>query len=303
LEEAAMAWLWSDDEEYLRFVQPIQLDRPLPVRLTNGQTWFSIQTDLREAAVELKGAVGNLKALGFGKARVPNETGILQNAREFSWQLVRSGELLLLYHKRLAISDWADDFLAEHDIDTHWVRYAETRRIFLALNDLTIAAETLLKGYRRLEDEDNQFLRDIELSAELCADFSLCRNLFSVGFEEMGLFAAGRGLEGVMRALARRRKLTLKVKGKDEPLQDATFHDLCEAFGRIRLAGGALLIDKQMRSLLDFTRNIRNAAAHPCKEKDSTARELTGITATTAKQLWKKCKGSRFVKLEIIKDW
>ena len=71
-----------------------------------------------------------------------------------------------------------------------------------------------------------------------------------------------------------RRKLTYQVKGKAELLQDADFHDLSEAFSRIKLANGTTLIDKESRSLLEFARTVRNSTAHPGgKQQRRTARQ------------------------------
>lgn len=146
-------------------------------------------------------------------------------------------------------------------------------------------------------------MRDLELPEDLRADFILSRDLFSVGFDEMGLFAAGRGIEGVLRVIARRRKLTLKVKEKSEPLADTPLYDLCEGLGRVKFVSGAPLIDKETKSLLQFVRTVRNATAHPGDREAQAARELTGVIARTAERLWRNCKGARFAKIELIKNW
>jgi hypothetical protein len=170
------------------------------------------------------------------------------------------GELLLLNHKRLELSDWPYDFLHAHELTKHWNNYANSRRIIREVSDLMIAANKLLEGYRELLREDERLLDDLDLPDELSADFTLSRNLFSIGLEDLGVFAAGQGLEGVLHAIARRRKLIYQVKGKAERLQDADFHDLSEAFASIKLAYGIPLIGKQTMSL-DFARTIRNGAS------------------------------------------
>jgi hypothetical protein len=193
--------------------------------------------------------------------------------------------------------------LHAHDLLAHWDRYAKTTRIVREVNDLLTASLKLLEGYHKLQEDDERFLGNLELPDNLKTDFVLGRNLFSIGLDELGVFAAGRGLEGVLRDIASRRKLTYRVKGKDEPLDTATFHDLAEAFSRIKLTNGTPLIDKQTRSLLELARNARNSAAHPGTQSHRTERQLAEIIANAAQHVWTACKGTRLTKAPIIRDW
>jgi hypothetical protein len=60
-----------------------------------------------------------------------------------------------------------------------------------------------------------------------CRTDSLGRNLFSVGFGEIGLLVAGRGLEGVLRRVAQDGKIFMQpVKGKPRPANEVDFADL-----------------------------------------------------------------------------
>jgi hypothetical protein len=286
-----MAWLWRDDAEYREGICPAQRDRGQPVRLTHRETWFSLLAHLGEAASNLQRTIDDLRQLGFGTAKPLTDRALLDQARPLTWDLVRAGETLLLYHKRLALSDHAYDFLHAHEVDKHWDRYAESDRVFSEVSDLVDAAEKLLEGYHQLQAEDERFLDHLELPSELLADFVLCRNLFSVGLDELGVFAAGRGFEGVLRTIAKRRKI---VTTKGLAAAEASLAELIECFARLQLAGGRPLIEKDTRSLLDYARNSRNATAHPHGRKRQTARQLADVIASEAQHLWDTCKRARF---------
>ena len=286
-----MAWLWRDDAEYREWICPAKIDRGRPVRLSHTETWFSLLAHLFEAAGTLRRAIQDLRRLGFGALQPPNDRAVLDQARPLTWDVVYAGETLLLYHKRLAQSDHAYDFLHAHDLDEHWDRYAAGDRVFSEVSDLVDAAEKLLEGYHQLQEEDTRFLEQLDLPIELLADFILCRNLFSVGLDELGVFAAGRGFEGVLRSIAKRRKI---VTTKGLAAAEAPLAELIECFARLQLAGGRPLIEKDTRSLLDYARNSRNATAHPHGRKRQTARQLAEIIASEAQHVWDTCKRSRF---------
>lgn len=169
-----------------------------------------------------------------------------------------------------------------------------TRRViavFSEVSELVTAAETLLEGYHQLQEEDKRFLDHVELPSPLLADFVLCRNLFSVGLDDLGVFAAGRGFEGVLRTIAKRRKI---VTTKGLPAAEASLAELIECVARLRLAGGRPLIEKDTRSLLDYARNARNATAHPHGRNRQTARQLAEVIASEAQHVWDTCRRSRF---------
>lgn len=79
--------------------------------------------------------------------------------------------------------------------------------------------------------EDEQLLIDgLDLPEELTYDFRLARNVFSIGLDEVGLFVAGRGLEKVLRRIARGRKIAVVVRTKQKPAAEPDFYDLIEAY-------------------------------------------------------------------------
>lgn len=286
-----MTWLWRDEKEYEEAVYPAKLNRGRRVKLTHLETWFSRLAHLCEAANALGRAIQELRKLGFGKEQDSYDRAILDQARRLTWDIVYEGERLLLYHKRLAQSDHAYDFLHAHDIDEHWERYATNDRIFAEVNELVSASEKLLHGYHQLQEEDARLLEKLDLPNDVIGDFTLCRHLFSVGFDDMGVFAVGRGFEGVLRAVAKRRNI---LTAKGAPAADARLVDLIETFAGLRFANGEPVIDKDTRSLLDYARNARNATAHPRGRKRETARQLAEIIASEAQHVWDRCKRARF---------
>src|SRR5262245_53495019 len=77
-----------------------------------------------------------------------------------------------------------------------------------------------------IKAEDRFIVGVLDLPPSLESDFRTSRNLFSIGFDEVGLLIAGRGLEGVLRKIAYTRKIVLGVKGKASPVFEADIYDL-----------------------------------------------------------------------------
>ncbi|MGH9786763.1 MAG: hypothetical protein ACRD88_21550 [Terriglobia bacterium] len=291
-----MPWLWENDQEYQERVRPAEYNNHTLVSMTHRMTCFECQSQMNESANELSDACRGLADLGFGGDLLPEDRELLDDARQLTWDLVGAGEHLLLYHKRLAQSDWSYDFLHEHDLDQHWDRYAATRRIFHEIRELFKAGRELLLGYHKLQGEDESFLlKDLDLPKDLETDFVLSRNLFSVGFDEMGVFAAGRGLERVLMQVANRRKLM--VPGTNKPASEADLHGLIEAFARVHSKSGTPILDKQVAALLHFARTVRNAPAHPGSRTRRTARELAQVIADETQYIWDNLQGDSEVGL------
>ncbi|MGC2388968.1 MAG: hypothetical protein WA621_06185, partial [Candidatus Acidiferrum sp.] len=99
-------------------------------------------------------------------------------------------------HKRLAKSDFSYGFLHQKDILDHWDRYEKSGRVASEIQQLMADVRELRKGYYDFVDAEDRFLLDdLDLPPPLESDFRLARNLFSIGFDEVGLLIAGRGLE------------------------------------------------------------------------------------------------------------
>jgi hypothetical protein len=295
-----MAWLWNSWEEYVDIVHPVALDSPGRVRLTQQSSWFEMECHLWKAVEELKDNVQSLRELGFTGSdhdRPPSDPSIIDKAAPLVLEAVYAAEELLLYHKRLAKSDAAYGFFHQNDVLEHWDRYAKTGRIAKEIHQLMSDIDKLLQGYRELvQGEDRFIVGDLDLPSSLAADFRLARNLFSVGFDEVGLLIAGRGLEGVLRRIAEVRKISLVIKGKSSPASEAGLHDLIETMFQVRWkAKGTRLVTLETKALLHYLRTLRNSGAHAIRGKKSVVnpRETAAVVAATANQLWNEVANTR----------
>jgi len=269
-----MAWLWSSWEEYVDAVHPVELDRPVKLRLALRDSTFETECALWNAAKKLTEATESLRELGFKgepRSRPPNDASAISQAHRAVQELVLAGEELLLYHKRLAKSDASYGFLHQHDILEHWGRYAQTGRIVMEIQQLTTDVGELLQGYEKFVQTDHRFIVDeLDLPDSLESDFRLARNLFSVGFDEVALLIAGRGLEGVLRKIADVRKIVLESRGKKSPAceVDVCFYDLIETMFQVRWkTRDTRLITPETKALLHYLRTLRNSGAHPTRSR------------------------------------
>ena len=304
-----MAWMWESWEEFVRYVQPVGVQR--------GRFQHALQApelerlgELLEAVHDLRKANAALAKLGFDGKRTnpPKDAVTMHDANNRVIEAVYAGETLLLFHKRLTLTDASYGFLHAHDILEHWDRYAATTRIEVEIHRLTEDVDLLLQGYDRLVREDEHLLVDeLELPTELKQDFEAARNLFSIGFDDIGLFIAGRGLEKMLRRIARDRKIVI-VRNKPTPADEAEFYDLIEALSRVRWkTRKAPLIAPETKALLHYLRSLRNRGAHKGHEPSDVegAREKACVIAKTAAQLWKSVDGKRaqLTPTNIPKDW
>jgi hypothetical protein len=308
-----MAWLWNSWEEYLDTVNPVALDSPGRFRLSQRDSWFETQCHLWEAVQKLRAAARALSKLGFtgdDHDSPPDDPSILEEAERLVLEAVYSGEELLLYHKRLAKSDAAYGFLHQNDMLKHWNRYQNAGRIPREIHQLMSDIGELLDGYQGfVQAEDRFIVGGLDLPSPLESDFRLARNLFSVGFDEVGVLIAGRGLEGVLRKIADTRKITLDIKGRPAPASEADLYDLIEAMSRVRWKkSGAHLITQETKALLHYLRSLRNSGAHakrPGKGPMVSPRETATLVAETADRLWNDVSQTRarLAPLLIQKTW
>lgn len=289
-----MPWLWNSWEEYVEWVHP-SVGRRGAWRLSHQQPWTEAESQLWEAVRRLTEARSSLHELGFTGSDddvPPEDAGILGDAKRLVLSAIHSGEKLLLYHKRLAQSDASYGFLHQNDLLEHWDRYTNAGRIASEIHQFTRDISDLLQGYEALlRTEDRFIIGNLDLPASLESDFRLARNLFSVGFDEIGLLIAGRGLEGVLRKIAHDRKILLEIKGKTVPASEADFYDLIEVMYQIRWkTRKTRFITAQTKALLHFLRTLRNAGAHPVQGSQlmSNPREAAVVIAETANALWKE---------------
>ncbi|MDC4203788.1 MAG: hypothetical protein MPW14_09105 [Candidatus Manganitrophus sp.] len=309
-----MVWFWSSYEEFNDFVHPVELDNPNNFEALGWESRFENQIRLVEAVNGLRNAAENLRKMGFTKEPNKQSASRLRQAREISWSVVRLGETILLCHKRLAQSNWSEDFRDEKDLDEHWERYCSEGspypRIFHELKNLINASEKLLKGYDDFLTKDRGFLIEkLDLPDELQDDFILSNNLLSVGFDEVGVLIAGRGLERVLREIARSKKINVLHKNRSLPAEDADSYDLIEALYRVRWQkDNSRLIDSETTLLLHLLRTVRNQGAHPTPTsplREKNAREMASIITRTSNSLWKEItqRQDQFINSTITKDW
>ncbi|HXA84456.1 MAG TPA: hypothetical protein VNZ47_05235 [Candidatus Dormibacteraeota bacterium] len=233
-----MAWLWNSWEEYVNAVHPAVLESPGLWRLSHQDTSFTSQCNLSDAARRFEDAAQSLRQSGFrinNHKRATRDSSTLQTAERIVLEAIYSGEALLLYNKLLALSDASYGFLHQNHLLKHWDRYKKSDRIFIEVEQFLSDIGKLLKGYQELVAVDRRFLVDnLDLPPLLEADLLPARNLFSCGFDEAGVFMAGRGLEGVLRKIAAQRKIVLEIKGKPSPASEGDFRDLIEVMFHIR---------------------------------------------------------------------
>ena len=293
-----MAWLWSSWEEYVRSVHPSEV-RVGCFKQCRFDTRLHAEQRLLKAEDSLNDSLNRLRELGFSEDRKASSKAADNVGEAFTIvaETIRAGEELLLYHKRLALSGASHGFLSQNDLLEHWNRYAATNRISFEVGQFLKDVRDLLDGYRQMSDEDEKLIiGKIDLPESLEYDFRLSRDLFSVGFDEIGLLIAGRGLEGVLREIARNRRIVLEVKGRPTPANEADFSDLIETMSKIRWkALGTPLIPRDTKALLHYLRTIRNSGAHPSPavQDSEDCRETATVVANTANRLWKSVTSSR----------
>jgi hypothetical protein len=295
-----MAWLWASWDEYVDAVHPAAFDRPGRLRGAQRDSWFEAECHLWEAVRKLTEATRTLHTLGFTGSdheSPPDDASVIDRAERVVLDAIFAGEELLLYHKRLAKSDAAYGFLHQSGMLKHWNRYERAGRLPMEIHQLMSDIGDLLNGYQEfVQAEDRFIVGSLDLPLSLESDFRLARNLFSVGFDEVGLLIAGRGLEGVLRKIADVRKIELEVKGKTFPASEADVFDLIEAMSRVRWkTSRTRFITPEIKALLHYLRSLRNSGAHSGHGKRSliSPRETATVIAGTANRLWNEISGTR----------
>lgn len=294
-----MAWTWDSWEEYVDAVHPVGIRRGT-FNLSRRNTQLQSARHLLEAVHGLTEAWHALMAIGFKEkgSLAPRDSTAIRQAHNSVIQAVYAGEELLVYHKRLALNEASYGFLHQHDILDHWDRYAASERIAIEIQQLIEDIRELLDGYEHLAREDERLLLDgMDLPLELEQDFRLSRNLFSVGFDEIGLFIAARGLEKVLRKIARDRKILLEsAKGKTVPADGVDLHDLIETMSKVHWkVRGTPLISRQTKTLLQYVRTVRNSGAHSGQTEVEMEdfRGTASIIARSANRLWNSVAKSK----------
>src|SRR3990172_3792032 len=211
-----MLSVWSSWAEYVSHVHPTAVVSEGGLKAALLQSAFKNLSLFLHSKRDLETALGDLSGHGFAEADVVFRKyagAELENAYRAALNLIRAGEELLLFSRRLAESPAAYGFLHANQLPTQWERHKKEGNPVWEIAQLTQDGKELYRGLMQLEEQDDDlFMRGLQLPRELQSDFRLSRDLFSVGFEEPGLFSASKGLERVLRTLAQKRRLVISSK-------------------------------------------------------------------------------------------
>jgi len=299
------SWRWDSDEEFRANTNPQHIN---PVRhVWNYERLYSFAQCAREMykdLAELRDANEQLaQALEATSRR-----GDLSDVHEIALDVCHHGEKILLFQKRLALSDSAYGFLTSKDAIEHAEHHPNHKASYIDFEYLRRDAEILIQGFLELERADVEFLvKNLDLPDEIEREFRMARDLFSVGFDDGGLFVVGRGLEAVARRIVLERGVQIRARSGDEPASEANLHDVVEAMGRLRWKDdGSRFTSKEHIRSLQWLREVRNGTAHSHDGTDVQPREFAPVVATAANKVWLLHDSNRSRELQdgtIIKNW
>lgn len=309
-----MPWLWPSFEAYSAAVNP-ELVKRGRFRVSEHETLFAQISQLVIHRDRLESANGVLSSL-LTDLRVqgahldlPNKDQVVR-LHFVVTDAVEAGEEILLRHRRLVHANFAYGFLHQHSVLSEWDRYASTPRLVHELERLVEDIRELLDGYRQLEEADRDMfpIRGADLPHAVTAEFEMARDLFSVGQDQSALFLIGRGLEGLLQEVARKKGLEIVTKGRKSPAFDTDLNDLIELLFRVRWAASEeRLVPEDVKAFMHYLRVLRNAGAHARKDRRpyGNAREAAAIALTVAQDLWGKCSIPRLRVMEkcIERTW
>jgi hypothetical protein len=205
-----------------------------------------------------------------------------------STQLVYNAECIFAYCRSLTEMRGGQEFIARKEVSEHLPSYQKQnlgRKVKMRAQGLLEAAEQLATDIHDFFEGNVSFLKNVtDLPANLKVDFITARDLMSLGFDEAGLIFSGRGLEGVIRQIAKNHNV-----GK-QPVERARFFDILTALETKRFSrDNSLVIDEGTKLLLQYSRTVRNNSAHPNAPGAKGYPEQAVLMAQTANDLWKKC--------------
>lgn len=307
-----MAWLWKSWEEYAEYIQPVFVNKQAMYNRLTRRSWARIERKIAETIAHLAQILTELGLQGFSgdeNTPVPEKTKVVGTTPVLITRAIQAGEELLLLHKRLAINEAAYGFIAQREFFKYWDEYEKDNRLDVEINQFMSEVAILLRGVESVTQQDHTVvIENLRLPPELEADFRLARNLFSIGFDDVGLLIAARGLESVLRKIAAVRKISLLKNGKSEPLWEADIFDLIEGMYRVSWKKtGRRLISAQNRALLHYLRTLRNSGAHGSGHGTVSTinpRETAIVIASAANALWEEASSkARLDPTNIQKTW
>lgn len=279
------SWRWDSDEEFEEYVQPHAIN---PVRhVRHSYTILS----LAQCARELYENLANLRqALEQFETLLEQEPtpDAMEQARTLAIEICHFGESVLVFQKRLVLDMHAYGFVHGKDAIPHAAHQTHRPPTLYDLRQLAEDTRELLDGFEEMARADADFLvSGLRLPDSLLRDFRLARDLFSVGLDEIGLLVAGRGLEGVVRAiLAERRISTPRAK----PAAEAHLNEMIDILRQLRWkADKKPFLPRGAAEILHWLRETRNIGAHPQVDEGhplGPPRELALLVTQAAQRLW-----------------
>jgi hypothetical protein len=300
------SWRWDSDDEFRKWVYPDFLN---PVELVRHSyvlySFAQCARDLYKDLAELDQKVGDLETLLKSNTAQQLPAEAIETALEIAMEVCYAGEHMLLFQKRLAQSNHAYGFKHAKDAIHREMHPRETStpndvKRLRELRQLVDDTRKLLAGFNELEQSDQGFLvQYMDLPDFLEQDFRMARDLFSVGFDEVGLLIAGRGLEGVLRRILTDRHISVGSR----PASDAELHDVIETLERLRWqADRTRFLPRVAVQILHWLRTTRNVGAHAQTKGLGTLgepRDLALVIAKSADQLWALHKSNRRKRLAV----
>ncbi len=299
------SWRWDSDEEFRESTNPQFIN---PVRhVWNYERLFSFAQCAQEMYNNLAELRNSNERL-MQALETTSRRGDLSDVHKIALDVCHHGEMVLLFQKRLALSDSAYHFLHSKDAVEHAAHHPEHKASFIDFEHLGRDTDVLLQGYLEFESEDVEYLvKNLKLPDDIMREFRLARDLFSVGFDDVGLFVVGRGLEAVARRIVGERGVQIHSRSGDEPASEANLHDVVEAMGRLRWKDdGSRFTSKEHIRSLQWLREVRNGTAHSHDGTDVEPREFAPVVATAANKLWLLHDANRSRELQdstITKNW
>jgi hypothetical protein len=282
------SWRWGSDDEFQRHVFPHALNEVPHVR--QSYTIYSFAECVRqmhEDLVELRQALESFETMLEQKA----QSRLPDRAAETAVEICYLGESVLRYQKRLVLGEHAYGFLHGKETIPHAAHKTHRPPRRYDLKRLAEDTRKLLKGFDEMELADSSFLlSEIDLPDDLMRDFRLARDLFSVGFDEVGLLISGRGLERVLRTILADRSIS-RGGHSTRPAAEGTLNDMIESLEKLRWkVDKKRFLPRGAVEILHLLRTVRNIGAHaPTEEVPSFSppRELALLIGRAANQLWR----------------
>lgn len=285
-------WHWESTEAYTEHIKPIEHGPKNAVHAAKSYTALKRVWSYCKAVHDLEEACAELKRIA-DIAAYPPISPFTEDQFDQVWnaacRIVSNGEYIFAYCKALAETKGGEEFIERKHIFEELPRYQKESwgSCKSWTIDLLRATEEFLKSIYDFWATEESFLNHVpDLPEDLKMDFVAARDVMSLGFDEAGLIYAGRGLEGVVRQIAKKHNVI-----PSKPVERLRFFDILAALEKKKFSHDqSLVIDEQMRHRLQLSRVTRNHSAHPNSQQGALGmREDAILMAKKANELWKKC--------------